>query len=458
MTRVFEREVAVFPVVTGTAANALALSTLCPQHGAILCHAEAHIAVDECGAPEFFTHGAKLVALEGRHGKLDAARDRAPLKHFHKGSCTIPNPPSISLTQASEFGTVYTLGEIAEIAARRKAHGLKLHMDGARFANALAHLGCTPAEMTWKAGVDALSFGATKNGALCAEAVVFFDPADVRDFEYRRKKSGHLLSKMRFVSAQLVSYLENDRWLAIAARANGLAKRLAQGLAAVPGAEIAHPVEANAIFVHLPDKTIASLRASGARFLRLEPAGERTHARAPCHLLRHARRRYRALSRYRTWMIFLAQRTPRIREGRKGFGARESADTISQQKSDLRLTRASPLRPRRILGVLCAKIVVIVLRFRRRRIAAIPSAPFRPTRTQMRTEEPRAVRLQDYRAPDFHVSEIALDFVLDPETTKVTARMQITRTGKSGRALVLNGEHLKLLSVAIDGKTRAIRL
>jgi threonine aldolase len=272
MTRVFEREVAVYPVVTGTAANALALSTLCPQHGAILCHAEAHIAVDECGAPEFFTHGAKLVALEGERGKLTPRAIEAALRHFQKGVVHHSQPAVISLTQASEFGTVYTLGEITEIAAVARAHGLKLHMDGARFANALAHLGVMPAEMTWKIGVDALSFGATKNGALCAEAVIFFDPADVRDFEYRRKKSGHLLSKMRFISAQLVRYLENDRWIATAARANGLAKRLAQGLAAVPGAEIAHPVEANAIFVRLPDKTIARLRAEGARFYDWKPS------------------------------------------------------------------------------------------------------------------------------------------------------------------------------------------
>jgi len=144
-------------------------------------------------------------------------------------------------------------------------------MDGARFANALLSLGATAAEMTWRAGIDALSFGATKNGALCAEAVVFFNPDDVRDFEYRRKKAGHLVSKMRFVSAQLVSYLGNDRWLASAARANTLAKRLAQGMAAVPDAEIAYPVEANALFVKLPDTAIARLRKGGAKFYDWAP-------------------------------------------------------------------------------------------------------------------------------------------------------------------------------------------
>ena len=271
VAKVFERDVAVFPVMTGTAANALALSTLCPQHGAIICHDHAHIAVDECGAVEFYTHGAKLVLIEGKHGKLTPQAIERALKAFRKGDVHSAQPSVISLTQATESGTVYTCQEIAEIAALAKAHGMTLHMDGARFANALAHLGVSPAEMSWKAGVDVLSFGATKNGALGAEAVVFFNPDDVRDFEYRRKKAGHLVSKMRFVSAQLVSYLEDGRWLASAARANALAKRLAQGLAGVAHADIAHPVEANAVFVHLLDKTIAHLRAGGARFLDWAP-------------------------------------------------------------------------------------------------------------------------------------------------------------------------------------------
>lgn len=266
MNRLFEREVAVYPVITGTAANALALATLCPQHGAIICHAEAHIAVDECGAPEFYSHGAKVVGIEGENGKLTPAAIEQALRHFQKGFVHHAQPSVISLTQATELGTAYSRAEVAAIAEVARRRGMKLHMDGARFANAVVGLGCTPAEITWKAGVDVLSFGATKNGALGAEAVVFFDPADVRDFEYRRKKAGHLLSKMRFVSAQLVSYLDNDRWLALARRANGLARRLAQGLAAIPGAELAHPVDANAVFVRLPDATVAKLRAAGGRF------------------------------------------------------------------------------------------------------------------------------------------------------------------------------------------------
>lgn len=264
MAALFGRDVAVFPVITGTAANVLALSTLCPQHGAILCHATAHVVADECGGTEFYTHGARLVPIPGEHGKLTPLAIERALRQFRKGDAHSLQPAVISLTQATEAGTVYAPKEIVDIASLAKAHGLKLHIDGARFANALAHLECSPAEATW--GVDALSFGATKNGALGAEAVIFFDPADARDFEYRRMKGGHLLSKMRFVSAQLLAYIEDGRWLAWAARSNGLAKRLAQGLAAVPDAEIVHPVDANAVFVRLPDETIRRFRARGVRF------------------------------------------------------------------------------------------------------------------------------------------------------------------------------------------------
>ncbi len=280
MSRLFEKDVAVYPVVTGTAANALALSTLCPPHGAIACHAEAHIAIDECGAPEFFTHGAKLVPIEGKDGKLTPDAIGHALGHFIPGFVHHAQPAVISLTQASEAGTVYSQSEIAEIAALARAGGMKLHLDGARFANALVHLGCTPAEATWRAGVDAMSFGATKNGALCAEAVIFFNPREAADFEYRRKKSGHLLSKMRFVSAQLASYLDQGRWLDRAARANALAQRMAQGFAAVPGAELAHPVQANAVFVRLPNEAIARLRDAGAVFYDWAPSdGRRTLVR-----------------------------------------------------------------------------------------------------------------------------------------------------------------------------------
>jgi threonine aldolase len=263
---IFEREIAVYPVINGTTANSLSLATLVPPHGAILCHAEAHIAVDECGAPEFFTHGAKLVPIEGADGKITPAAIEQALTHFQKGFVHHAQPAAVSLTQSTELGTVYTPAELRAIAEVAHANGMKVHVDGARFANALVGLGCTPAELTWKSGVDALSFGATKNGALAAEAVIFFDPADASDFEYRRKKSGHLLSKMRFLSAQLDAYLADDHWLANARRANGLAQRLAQGLAYARDITIAHPVGANAVFASMPAQTAAKLRAAGAKF------------------------------------------------------------------------------------------------------------------------------------------------------------------------------------------------
>ena len=263
---IFERDVAVYPVINGTTANSLSLATLVPPHGAILCHAEAHIAVDECGAPEFFTHGAKLVPIEGADGKITAASIEQALRHFQKGFVHHVQPMAVSLTQSTELGTVYAPAELNTISAVARSHGMKVHMDGARFANALAGVGCTPAQMTWKNGVDVLSFGATKNGALAAEAVIFFDPADARDFEYRRKKSGHLISKMRFVSAQLEAYLSNDHWLANARHANGLAQRLAQGLSQVDGIEIAHPVSANAVFASMSAAKAQKLRDAGARF------------------------------------------------------------------------------------------------------------------------------------------------------------------------------------------------
>lgn len=266
VSALFERDAAVFPVISGTAANALALATLCPQHGAVFCHGESHIAADECGAPEFFTHGAKLVLVEGEGAKLTPAALEKALSHFLKGFVHHVQPAVLSLTQSTELGTVYTPAEIADLSATAHAHGMKVHMDGARFANAVAHLSVSPADVTWRAGVDALSFGATKNGALGAEAVVFFDRADVRDFEYRRKKAGHLLSKMRFVSAQLDAYLTGDTWLAHAAHANALAQRLADGLKQVKAARIVHPVEANAVFVSLPDAEVRRLRDGGALF------------------------------------------------------------------------------------------------------------------------------------------------------------------------------------------------
>jgi threonine aldolase len=265
LSEIFEREVAVFPVVTGTAANSLALATLCPPYGAVFCHKESHIAVDECGAPEFFSGGARLVLLDGEDAKITPAEIERVLPNFQRGVHS-SKPSAVSITQATELGTAYAPDEIAAIADCAHANGMALHMDGARFANALVNLKCTPADMTWRSGVDALSFGATKNGALCAEAVVFFDPSRVADFEYRRKKAGHLISKMRFISAQLDAYLENDLWLKQAARANGLAAALANGLKDIAGVTLDHPVQGNAVFVWMPNTLVTRLRDSGARF------------------------------------------------------------------------------------------------------------------------------------------------------------------------------------------------
>jgi threonine aldolase len=275
---IFEREVAVFPVLTGTAANALSLATVAPSHGAIFCHQESHVAVDECGAPEFFSGGAKLVHLNGRGGKITPGSIETMLPLFRRGVHS-PKPSAISITQATENGTVYRATEIAALAELARREDMVLHMDGARFANAVGHLGCAPADITWKAGVDVLSFGASKNGALCAEAVVFFDPARVRDFEYRRKRAGHLVSKMRFVSAQLLAYLKDERWVTWARQANELARHLVQGLPSLPEIEIVQPVEANEVFVWMPNAKAQALRAGGAEFYEWQGEGDRTMAR-----------------------------------------------------------------------------------------------------------------------------------------------------------------------------------
>lgn len=264
----FERDCSVFLVGTGTSANALALAVLAPNYGAVFCHPESHINMDECGAPEFFTGGAKLVGIPGAHGKIAAADLAGAVAKAGIGVVHHVQPAAISITQATEAGTVYRPAEIAALAAVARKHGLALHMDGARFANALVHLGCTPAEMTWKAGIDALSFGATKNGAFAAEAVVFFDPARAAGFGYRRKRSGHLWSKMRFLAAQFDAYLADELWLANARHANQMAAELARGLAAIKAVRLEHPVEANELFVTLPEPVIRGLETDGFRFYR----------------------------------------------------------------------------------------------------------------------------------------------------------------------------------------------
>jgi threonine aldolase len=265
-TEIFEREVAVFPLATGTAANALALAAVTPPWGAVYCHEESHVQTDECGAPEFYAGGAKLIALPGADAKLSPAAVEARM--IEQGVVHHAQPAAISISQATEAGTLYTPAEVTALGALARRRGLALHMDGARFANAVAALACTPAEITWRAGVDVLSFGATKNGALAAEAVIFFDPAKAADFAYRRKRGGHLFSKMRFLSAQLDAYLADDLWLRNGRHANRVAARLADGLAQIAGARLRHPTQANEVFVELPEKAIRALAQAGFGFYR----------------------------------------------------------------------------------------------------------------------------------------------------------------------------------------------
>lgn len=257
----FGRSVRVFPVSTGTAANTTALAAITPPYGAIVTHEYSHILRDECGAPEFMTGGARLLPMAGANGRLTREILEQALAANPTSVHTV-QPAAISITQATEFGTVYRQDDLAELAAYAHARGLHVHMDGARFANAIATLACDPGDVTWRAGVDVLSFGATKNGAIAAEAVVFFNTDLVRDYELRRKRAGHLLSKMRYVSAQLLAYVESGAWLRNARAANALAQRI--GKAA--GARLLYPVEANEIFLKLGESAIAALRAQGFAF------------------------------------------------------------------------------------------------------------------------------------------------------------------------------------------------
>jgi threonine aldolase len=265
---IFETELALFPVATGTAANSLALAVLVPSYGGVLCAEDAHINTDECGAPEFFTGGAKLIGLPTPDGRLRPEQITQPVERARALGVHAVQPAAVSITQSTEWGAVYGAAELRALGEAARAQRLPLHMDGARFANAVAHLGCSPAEITWKAGVKVLSLGATKNGAMAAEAVIFFDRALARGFEQRRKRAGHLWSKLRYVSAQLGAYLENGLWLRNAAHANAMASRLAAGLSAVDVATLAIPVQANEIFICLPERVVAGLLAQGFGFYR----------------------------------------------------------------------------------------------------------------------------------------------------------------------------------------------
>ena len=261
----FGRPVETFLVTTGTAANALACAAICPPWGTLLTHRESHVIDDECGAPEFFMGGAKIVGLPGIGGKITPETLDAHVA-AEPGGTRRPPIKGVSIAQGTEFGLVYTPAEIRALKTRCDAHGFRLHMDGARFWNALAALGCSAAEMTWQSGVDILSLGGTKNGCLMAEAVVIFDPALAEDFRFKRKRGGQTLSKQRLIAAQYEALLTDFHWLELANRANSLAEELATGLASIPGIRLGWPREINEVFPILPQALADHLIEHGARF------------------------------------------------------------------------------------------------------------------------------------------------------------------------------------------------
>ena len=271
-SEIFEKEVIVYPTASGTAANALALSTMTPVFGNIYCHKLAHINTDECGAPEFYTGGAKLIPLTGINGKITPEE----LEKNISGTGIVHHtqPSSVSITQVCETGEVYELDEIKKITDVAHKHKLNMHMDGARFANALVSLNCTPAEMTWKSGIDVLSFGATKNGCIAAEAIIFFKPELVGNISFLMKRAGHLLSKMRFVSAQLDAYISNDVWLKNAKQANEMGKKLSDGLVKHNSIKLAYPTQANEVFAKFPREMIEHLNSLGYKMNEDELDGQ----------------------------------------------------------------------------------------------------------------------------------------------------------------------------------------
>lgn len=250
-------------VATGTAANALVCAQLCPAGGRIYCHHDAHVETSECGAPEFFSHGGKLIGLPGDAGRVAPAPLAEALRRGAGGGLTGGRNAMVSITEATEWGAIYGPGEVAALARVAHEAGVPLHMDGARFANAVASLGCSAADLTWRAGVDVLCFGGTKNGAMAAEAVVFFDPALAEGFDYRRKQSGHVFSKQRFLAAQMLALAEGGLWLDLAAQANARAARLAEAVLAA-GGDLLAPVQTNAVFATLPAELHRRARAAGA--------------------------------------------------------------------------------------------------------------------------------------------------------------------------------------------------
>ena len=268
---IFEREVAVFFVGTGTAANALALAAVNRPGGVSFCHREAHAIEDECGAPEYFTGGARLHPVDGALGRINPRLLEKELARFPPGFVHAGQPMAVSITQATEVGTLYGLDEIGTISDVCKSHGLPLHMDGARLANALVGLNCTPAEMTWKCGVDVVSFGGTKNGCWCAEALVFLNPAQAKEMPFIRKRAAQLFSKSRFIAAQFDAYFDNNLWLDLARHANAMTAMLASKIRASNTMRLAWEPQANEIFAILKKPEAARLRAAGAVFYAWNP-------------------------------------------------------------------------------------------------------------------------------------------------------------------------------------------
>jgi threonine aldolase len=260
----FETNCEVFFVFNGTAANSLSLASLCQSYHSILCHEIAHVETDECGAPEFFSNGTKVLLVSGDNGKIDPASIERMVKR--RTDIHYPKPRVVSLTQATEVGSVYSTAEVTAIGDAAHRLGLKVHMDGARFANAVASLGVAPRHITWEAGVDVLCFGGTKNGTPIGDAVVFFDPELAYEFDYRCKQAGQLASKMRFLAAPWVGMLQDDAWLHRAAHANAMAQRLHDAIKALPGLTIMFPCQANSVFVQLPERVSEAMRSLGWRF------------------------------------------------------------------------------------------------------------------------------------------------------------------------------------------------
>lgn len=262
---VFERPVFVFPVPTGTAANGLALGAVSPSYGAIFSHEKAHIITTECGAPEFFTTGARLIALPGATGKIAEEQFAEALTPYKARNVHHLRAAAVSIAQATDFGTVYTLEALRSLADLAHADGLKVHMDGARFANAMVSLGCSPVDMTWKAGVDVLSLGTTKNGTMNVEAVIAFDSETAGILRYLHKRAGFLWSKMRYAAAQLSAYVTDDLWIENARAANRTALRIARAIERCPGTSLEYPADANQLFVHLNAAVVTSLAKADIR-------------------------------------------------------------------------------------------------------------------------------------------------------------------------------------------------